>query len=933
MKNYLHKTITFIAFICFASIGYSQEDASKILENTNVDQLNQLATQWAQEAQLQKQAAIQKANLMGWPISIDHDDGRFAELIRLDENGQPVYYITDNVVAALSARTNKVHSGGGAGLSLEGSGMDIGEWDGGAVRATHEQFTGGRVTQVDGATSLSSHATHVAGTIIADGIGTGSGAADAKGMAPQANLLAHDWFSDNAEMATAAGNGLLVSNHSYGFISGWYWDAGAYKWAGGTAQFNSTGEDPGFGQYGAAAVGWDNIAINAPHYLIFKSAGNERNDNLFSGDPVLDPITGMTVTYDPALHPGGDGTVNGGYDCIGDNGNAKNIMTVAAVNDVPIYIDENSVSVTSFTSWGPTDDGRIKPDISANGSSLWSSESFADDGYSNKSGTSMSSPSAAGSAILLQEHYENLKGMGNFMRSSTLKALIIHTADEAGAHPGPDYSYGWGLMNTEAAAAVITDDMTFSDAISENTLNENNTFTLNVTVDGTGPLCVTIAWLDPVGTATASGVVDDPTIKLVNDLDMTISNGMTYMPYILDPANPSNAATTGDNDRDNIEQIYIANPTAGTYTITVSHEGALTGGSQDFSMIISRDMPTVTPCPATLFAGGNGQDGNMFNVSNGGTETIEITSFETNLDAGAWDLEVYYTTTASSHIGIETNSAEWTMLGSVSNVTSSGAGFPTSVAIGGLQLAPGEAKGLYVTVTNGASNTMNYSNSGNATYGDGILVIDMSVSPKGVPYPFGSTFSPRYWNGQICYDVLTSCEYDRTIPDDPIASGTYQAENSITSGGRVADGGDVTLEANSYIDLIEDFEVEDNADFLAQTGVGCNTSTFNGEENEKSTGQSSVGSFESPAFQLIQQDWDSHKVVALFNLKQESAFNLALFDLSGQLIVELAKEELLKNDNQEILFDLSSYNLKGNYILKGKTNKYSDEILLNFKSK
>ena len=65
----------------------------------------------------------------------------------------------------------------------------------------------------------------------------------------------------------------------------------------------------------------------------------------------------------------------------------------------------------------------------------------------------MASPNAAGSASLLVELYAKLFD-GGAMRASTLKGLIIHTADDLG-NPGPDYSYGWGLMNAKAAADHI----------------------------------------------------------------------------------------------------------------------------------------------------------------------------------------------------------------------------------------------------------------------------------------------------------------------------------------------------------------------------------------------------------------------------------------------------------------------------------------------
>ena len=94
---------------------------------------------------------------------------------------------------------------------------------------------------------------------------------------------------------------------------------------------------------------------------------------------------------------------------------------------------------------GPTDDGRIKPDISAKGGKhvflYWSIKRFSS--YArNFSGTSMSAPNVSGSLLLLQQHYNDLNG--EYMLASTLRALALHTADEAGFAPGPDYRFGLG---------------------------------------------------------------------------------------------------------------------------------------------------------------------------------------------------------------------------------------------------------------------------------------------------------------------------------------------------------------------------------------------------------------------------------------------------------------------------------------------------------
>lgn len=173
------------------------------------------------------------------------------------------------------------------------------------------------------------------------------------------------------------------------------------------------------------------------------------------------------------------------------------------------------------------------------------------------------------------------------MLSSTLKGLVCHTAFDAG-NPGPDYIYGWGLLDMSKAAQAITDNGTKS-LVSEKTLAQGQTQTYNVISSGSGPLRATIAWTDPAGTVTSTGVINNRTPKLVNDLDIRVSTGSTtFSPWVLDYSNPSANATTGDNIRDNVEQVYIANTVPGTsYTITVTHKGTLTNGSQPYSLIVT----------------------------------------------------------------------------------------------------------------------------------------------------------------------------------------------------------------------------------------------------------------------------------------------------------------------------------------------------------
>lgn len=173
-----------------------------------------------------------------------------------------------------------------------------------------------------------------------------------------------------------------------------------------------------------------------------------------------------------------------------------------------------------------------------------------------------------------------------------MRALAIHGADEAGATAGPDYSFGWGLMNTETTAGIMTAASLGQPTheIHELTLTDNQTQTLFFNASAsTGTVRVTAVWTDPAGTPTPDGL-DPVTPMLINDLDIRLvdPNSTTHQPWILDPAVPGAAATTGDNFRDTVEQIVQSPPVVGQYRVDITHKGSLQGGNpQSFSLIIS----------------------------------------------------------------------------------------------------------------------------------------------------------------------------------------------------------------------------------------------------------------------------------------------------------------------------------------------------------
>lgn len=347
---------------------------------------------------------------------------------------------------------------------------------------------------------------------------------NAHGMSFMATLHSHDWNSDDSEMAAEAAQGLVLSNHSYEFL-------GVYG-------------------YDLTSVGRDTIAYNAPYYLICQAAGNDG------------------PSYQTIVVPA----------------HAKDVLTVGAVVKNPSgYSGPSSVVIADFSSRGPCYDGRIKPDIVAPGVDLYSCYDDSNTSYGYMSGTSMATPCTTGSCGLIVSYYRQLNS-GHDMLSSTLKGLVINTADEAGPADGPDYNFGWGQLDTYSACLVISDAQNNPSEIQELALGPGqDTFTMTVDADGILPIKATLCWTDPPGPEEDTNT----TPVLVNDLDLRVTNGgTTYMPWVLDPLHPDNPATTGDNKVDNVEEVQLQ-PVAGPTTITVSHKGTLQGGTQPFSLIVT----------------------------------------------------------------------------------------------------------------------------------------------------------------------------------------------------------------------------------------------------------------------------------------------------------------------------------------------------------
>jgi len=470
-------------------------------------------------------------------------------------DGKPIYYAIDNKSESEGTLTTEMY--GVFGLDTEGLGMKIGVWDQNRARGTHQEFSTSntnstsRMSYGDNATEGTStnHATHVAGTMVARGVNS-----NARGMAYKANIVSYNWANDETEVQQEASAGTLITNHSYGIPL-----ENAPEWM------------PGC--YSSDAVAWDFIAFSNPYTLSVISAGNNGNDN-------------NSVAM-----------ISGNWDKLIGNKVSKNTLVVANAGGVVRDSQGKltNIIINSTSSQGPTDDLRVKPDITGIGTSVFSCIGTSNTSYDTYSGTSMAAPNVSGSILLLQQYY-NTK-YGNFMRSATLKGIICLTADDAGT-TGPDPKFGWGLLNMKTASNLITLKGENKSVIEENNLTTGQTYTKTVTLNEAGTFLAGISWTDYPGTS-KNGMLNSTARALVNDLDIrVIKDGETYLPWVLDQFDPK-VAIKGDNMVDNIEIIRIDDAQPGVYTIIITAKGSVYSPSgnppgQNYSLIVYADNLTAT---------------------------------------------------------------------------------------------------------------------------------------------------------------------------------------------------------------------------------------------------------------------------------------------------------------------------------------------------
>ncbi len=408
------------------------------------------------------------------------------------------------------------------GRGLTGKNITVGVGDNSDV-STHIDFAGRLINR--NPTTVTLHGTHTMGTTGGAGILN----VKYKGMAPGSTIISQ-LFSDviiNAPTLITDYN-LTLTNNSY---------------------FDGNPGCAGEGVYDVLSNYGDQQQRSYSQLLHVFAAGND-------GGGACTPF------------PFSYGTIKSGWQC------AKNVLTVGA-------FDNANNSIAFFSSRGPVQDGRLKPEVVAGGVSVTSTYPY--NTYGSSSGTSMATPTVTGSIALLSQRFKQLNAGAN-PGNALLKALVCNTAEDMG-NPGPDFTYGFGKLNTRRAVEALESGRYEINSINN---SSNNAHTVTVPA-GSKQVKILLYWNDKEASAGAG-------TALINDLDLTVTepNLTLHLPLTLSsaPASVSNTAIEGVDHLNNIEQVVINNPPAGNYSVNV-HGFSVPFGPQEYILTYEIINPSV----------------------------------------------------------------------------------------------------------------------------------------------------------------------------------------------------------------------------------------------------------------------------------------------------------------------------------------------------
>ncbi|MDF1694741.1 MAG: S8 family serine peptidase [Saprospiraceae bacterium] len=456
-------------------------------------------------------------------LQISTDLDRLDELNDLAflENVEPILGpgIKEDLRARALHRVNKLDPNFVGGREYTGEGVTVLVRDDGFL-FDHIDFSG-RLDQSFSTPSTGGHGDGVAGILA----GAGNLEPLYKGMAHESFVYVKRYVGSflDETMSLFFNRDAIVTNSSYG-------------------QVCNIG-------YTNAAQTVDQQTYENPTLMHVFSAGNSGQGVLDNNDNLVECGYGAGLVW---------GNITGGHK------QGKNVIATANLSP--------RGEIMNSSSRGPAYDGRIKPDIAANGHNHISTAESND--YISFSGTSGAAPVIAGAMAMLHQAYKI--NHGERAKAPLLKAMMLNTATDLG-NKGPDFIHGWGSLNAHRAVLGIEEGRFLNAIINQ---DEQKTHTITIP-ENVAEVRIMTYWPDPEASSFSS-------VALINDLNTVLKSpdDTEFMPWVLDPTPDPNIlslpASKGVDNLNNMEQIAIDNPSAGDYTLEINGDQVPFGTNEYF---------------------------------------------------------------------------------------------------------------------------------------------------------------------------------------------------------------------------------------------------------------------------------------------------------------------------------------------------------------
>jgi hypothetical protein len=441
------------------------------------------------------------------------------------------------------------------------------------------------------------HGTHVSGSILGSGANSPSGLSFA-GVAPRAQVVVQAVASQNS------GGSLDCLTDDDSFLQKAY-DAGARvqnaSWGSPTGQSRTPPFRYSYGGYDDFAATVDDFLYRHPEHLLVAAAGNAGEDA--DGDGVIDAdslSTPATAKNGLAVGASENNRPPSASGCGSSAASPLSLCWASYLDGIGAPIADDFVSddpggLAAFSSRGPTDDGRIKPEIVAPGTNVVSARSHAsgasyssvyNDNYAYESGTSMATPMVSGAAALVRQWLSHERGL-SAPSAALVKALLLNGASDLS--PGqygtgatreiptawPNSVQGWGRLSLDRSVELSGASVWLRDPADGLETGGKAEYQISVAAN-TPRLRVTLSWTDYPATPLASKA-------LVNDLDLELVAPDGTVLHGNADADLGACREDGADRCDTNESIDISSPQAGSYTLRVAAH-SVAHGPQRFAL-------------------------------------------------------------------------------------------------------------------------------------------------------------------------------------------------------------------------------------------------------------------------------------------------------------------------------------------------------------